>query len=96
MSEAHAGSGAEKYVVRPFGHGWRIISDAGPSTVFANSDDAVRAACRVARRTAEEGRLCLVVAETTPQELHCYMPKPSVGAPSPPLPGYVRMFAPGA
>ena len=96
MIEAHANPGAEKYVVRPFGAGWRIISEAGPSTVFARSDDAVQAACRVARRTAEEGRPCLVVTETTPQELHCYMPKPYVGAPSPPPPGYVRMFAPNA
>jgi hypothetical protein len=99
VSDPAATPSAERYLVRPYGAGWRIVCDAGQSTTFAQAGEAIREACEAARRTALSGRLGLVVTETSPQEFHCFIPGPQGGATEGPprtLPDYLRLIATGA
>jgi len=82
--------------VRAVRGGWLVTRGGQDLDTFPESEAAAAAACRAARQTARGGRVGLVVVETAPQELHCFMPRPRPGASSSPLPGYLRLITPDA
>jgi hypothetical protein len=96
MAEAQAGGEVERYLVRAVRGGWLVTRGDEDLDTFPASEAAVTEACRAARQTAVDGRVGLVVVETAPQELHCFMPRPRTTAPPPPLPGYLRLITPNA
>lgn len=94
--ESHPALGVERYVVRVVRGGWRVSCGDRDLDIFPDSEAAASEACRAARQAAIEGRVSLVVVETTPQELHCFMPRPQASASPAPAPGYLRLVTPGA
>ncbi|HEX4183958.1 MAG TPA: hypothetical protein VHY34_11940 [Caulobacteraceae bacterium] len=70
---------ARKYfVLRRLG-AWRVELEARSLGVFRDAEEAIDLACRLARDDARGGQVATVTTETSPQELHCFVPPPGQG-----------------
>ena len=66
-----------KYVVAARSGRWRVSQDERDAGAFAEQDDAVRFACRLARDQAKDGIVGIVVVQANIQEMHCFTPPPA-------------------
>ena len=76
--------------------GWRIQHDGATLGPFADPAEAIERACDAAKEDAARGRVAIVTADTTPQELHCYSPVLESQQPYTPAsggPAYPRLVA---
>ncbi|HZZ30626.1 MAG TPA: hypothetical protein VFE10_01425 [Phenylobacterium sp.] len=86
-------SQVDRFLVRAAHGVWLMSRGDQDLESFPDSARAVAAACKAARRVATGGRVGLVVAETTPRELHCYMPREGRAQAS--APDYLGLISPG-
>lgn len=91
--ESRRPSQVDRFLVRPAHGVWLMSRGEQDLESFPDSGRAVAAACRAARRVAAAGRVGLVVAETTPRELHCYMPRE--GSATKPATDFLGLVSPG-
>ncbi len=54
--------------------GWSVARADACLGVFADPAEAVDIACRAARDDAGRDQVAIVTAQTSPQELHCFVP----------------------
>ncbi len=63
-----------KYRVHSSHGAWVVSLEQQALDRFARAVDAAEAACRRARKDANDGSLAIVSVETSPRELHCFSP----------------------
>jgi hypothetical protein len=72
--DAQALNNTAKYRVLARLGRWRVERGGACQATFDAPDDAIAHACRSAKADASMGWLAIVTAETTPQEMHYYVP----------------------
>ncbi len=84
-----------KYRVHSSRGGWVVSLEQRALDRFTDAVDAAEAACRRARKDANDGALAIVSVETSPRELHCFSPDVDYRKPpSAPAAPYLRLCLP--
>ena len=63
-----------RYRVHSSRGAWIVSLEQRPLDRFIDAVDAAEAACRRARKDANDGSVAIVSVETSPRELHCFAP----------------------
>jgi hypothetical protein len=90
---AQPSDNTHNYRVRMAAGGWRVECAEACLGVHADAAAAIDQACRSARADADLGCVAIVTTETTPQELHCYLPSAGHQSTAPAsMPPYLRLL----